>query len=78
MAGRIDLIQLRRGTAAVWSQLNPVLAAGEAGFESDTNKLKIGDGTSTWLALGYANQQIYIGDDPPANTSLIWIDTSAL
>ena len=47
-------IQLRRGTAADWTSVNPVLAAGEAGYESDTKKIKVGDGTSTWTALGYA------------------------
>lgn len=48
-------IQLRRGTAAQWSSANTVLAAGEAGFETDTSKFKIGDGTKTWTELGYAD-----------------------
>ncbi|CAB5218294.1 hypothetical protein UFOVP204_176, partial [uncultured Caudovirales phage] len=47
-------IQIRRGTSTEWTSVNPVLAGGEAGFESDTKKIKIGDGTSTWTALGYA------------------------
>ena len=47
-------IQLRRGTASQWTSINPVLAAGEAGFESDTLKIKIGDGTAHWNDLGYA------------------------
>ena len=47
-------IQLRRGLAAQWTSVNPVLAGGEAGFESDTLKIKIGDGTSHWNSLGYA------------------------
>lgn len=46
-------IKLRRGTAAQWTSANPVLAQGEAGFETDTYKLKIGNGTSTWNALTY-------------------------
>ena len=46
-------IQLRRGTAAQWTSANPVLAAGEIGTETDTGKLKVGDGTSTWSALAY-------------------------
>jgi hypothetical protein len=50
MANRI---QLRRGTAANWTSVNPVLAQGEAGFEVDTNRLKIGDGTTAWAALDY-------------------------
>lgn len=46
-------IKLRRGTAAQWTSANPVLAQGEVGFETDTNKLKIGNGSSTWSALNY-------------------------
>ena len=45
--------QLRRDTAANWTSNNPTLAAGEAGFETDTNKLKIGDGTTAWTSLAY-------------------------
>lgn len=47
-------IQLRRGTAAQWTASNPVLAAGEPAFESDTGKFKIGNGSSAWTALTYA------------------------
>lgn len=47
------LIQLRRGTATAWTTANPVLAAGEPGFEIDTGKSKIGDGAAAWTALPY-------------------------
>ena len=50
-------IQLRRGTVASganqWS--TQVLSQGEVGFESDTGKFKIGDGTTAWNSLGYAS-----------------------
>ena len=46
-------IQLRRGTAAAWTSANPVLASGEAGVETDTSKLKFGDGTTAWASLDY-------------------------
>lgn len=46
-------IQLRRDTAANWTAVNPVLALGEAGVETDTDKIKIGDGVSAWDALPY-------------------------
>ena len=46
-------MQQRRGTAQQWTAANPVLAAGEIGFETDTNKFKIGDGTNTWSLLKY-------------------------
>ena len=48
------VIKLRRDTAANWTSTDPTLAAGEAGFESDSNKLKIGDGSTAWTSLGYA------------------------
>jgi hypothetical protein len=50
----VTQIQLRRGTAAQWVSANPVLAAGEQGFETDTNKLKIGNGSTAWNSLSYA------------------------
>ena len=46
-------MQQRRGTATQWTTANPILAAGEIGFESGTNKFKIGDGVNTWSALTY-------------------------
>ena len=46
-------MQQRRGTAAQWTAANPVLAAGEIGFETDTNQFKIGDGSSAWSTLPY-------------------------
>ncbi len=46
-------IQVRRDTAANWTSVNPTLAAGELGFETDTGKLKIGTGSVAWASLGY-------------------------
>lgn len=44
-------IQIRRGTAAQWAAAPVPLAEGEPGIATDTNILKIGDGTSLWAAL---------------------------
>jgi hypothetical protein len=50
-------MQQRRGTAAQWISTNsgngPVLNPGEIGWESDTNKFKIGDGVNHWINLSY-------------------------
>ena len=46
-------IQIRRDTAADWTSVNPVLSGGEIGYESDTDKAKIGDGATTWNSLPY-------------------------
>ena len=51
----VTQIQVRRGTASSWTSANPTLAAGEWGLETDTGKVKIGDGTTAW------NSEPYIG-----------------
>jgi hypothetical protein len=48
-------IQLRRGTTAEWVASNPILAEGEVGVETDTKKLKVGDGLTVWASLPYIN-----------------------
>lgn len=40
-------------TAANWNVTNPILEIGEEGHETDTGKMKIGDGASNWIALDY-------------------------
>jgi len=47
------LIQFRRDTAANWVSVNPILAEGEVGWETDTGAYKLGDGVSAWTALSY-------------------------
>lgn len=44
---------LRSGAAALWASANPVLLAGEPGFETDTKKLRIGDGVTAFNALPF-------------------------
>lgn len=46
-------IKMRRGTASEWTSANPVLADGEIGFERNTNKFKIGNGSTAWSSLPY-------------------------
>jgi hypothetical protein len=46
-------IQVRRGTASDWTTANPTLAAGEVGFDTTSNKMKVGDGSTTWSTLPY-------------------------
>lgn len=49
----VTQIQVRRGTAAQWTSANPTLANGEWGYETDTNKAKIGNGSTAWNSLSY-------------------------
>ena len=53
-----DRIRLRRDTAANWTTANPVLLLAEAGYETDTGKLKLGNGTSTWTQLTYLAKSV--------------------
>jgi hypothetical protein len=48
-------IKLRRDTAANWTGSNPILALGEPGLETDTRKIKYGDGTTSWNQLAYSH-----------------------
>ena len=48
-------IQLRRGTASAWTAANPTLAIGEFAVETDTDKYKIGDGSTAWTSLDYSS-----------------------
>jgi hypothetical protein len=58
-AGTLELVASRRQirsdafTAARWAAVNPILQLGEIGYETDTNKLKVGDGVAEWNDLGY-------------------------
>ena len=46
-------IQIRRDTASNWTSVNPTLSNGELGLETDTKKLKAGDGSTAWTSLAY-------------------------
>ena len=48
-------ILLRRDNLINWNYNEPVLLSGEAGYVTDTGRLKIGDGQSNWSALPYLN-----------------------
>jgi hypothetical protein len=49
----VTQIQIRRGTASQWTSANPTLASGEFGYESDTGKFKLGNGSTAWTSLSY-------------------------
>jgi hypothetical protein len=55
-------IQLRRGSASQWSTVNPTLSSGEVGYETDTNKFKIGDGSSAWSSLDYFGGEVDLSE----------------
>lgn len=55
-------ILIRNDSAANWSTANPILSKGEMGIEIDTNKVKIGDGVTTWNSLSYFISQVNYSD----------------
>jgi hypothetical protein len=60
MSERLPTVQHKRGTAADIAAHNPVLAEGEFGVETDTFKVKVGDGTKTWTALPYVGSGVRV------------------
>jgi hypothetical protein len=54
-------IQFRRGTASEWTSVDPILAEGEMGIETDTNLFKIGNGNDTWTELPYGGLRGFVG-----------------
>lgn len=49
------VLRHRRDTAANWTSNNPVMQAGQLGYETDTLKFKFGDGSTSWISLSYAS-----------------------
>lgn len=61
-------LQLRRGTAALWTSTNPTLLQGEFGFETDTGAIKMGDGSTAWTGLPYYSTKIRTAAGAPSTS----------
>jgi len=48
-----DRLLIRRDTSSNWTTNNPILGSGEPGYETDTRKIKYGDGVTPWASLPY-------------------------
>jgi hypothetical protein len=68
--------KLRRDTANNWENANPVLLAGEPGLETDTNKIKYGNGSDNWNDLPYASGEGG-GGDPVTTLSHVELTNKA-
>lgn len=70
-------IKNRIDTSGSWSNKNPVLLAGEIGIESDTYRLKAGDGSTSWNNLPYlrgpAETNVSVSIEPSGGTET-WIE----
>lgn len=51
-------IALTSRNASVWQSENPVLLNGELGIESDSLRIKIGNGTDSWNNIAYVDANI--------------------
>ena len=65
----VTRIKLRRDTAANWTAQNPILAAGEPGLETDTGKIKYGNGVGRWNTIEHT------GGDALTNVGAITVQT---
>ena len=63
-------IQMRRDTAANWTSEDPTLASGEWGLETDTDKIKIGDGSTSWSSLDYRYEKL----EAVMQTASAWVN----
>ena len=77
----------RRDTASNWTSNNPTLLDGELGYETDTKKFKIGDGSTAWQSLDYlpipdTNRllagNLTVGGNFTVNGTTTTIDTTTL
>lgn len=70
-------IQVRNDIADNWTDINPVLAQGEPGYETDTGRIKYGDGQTAWNSLPYFS----VGNNPGIpggpNTSIQFNNTGS-
>ena len=56
----------RNDISSNWTQANPILLLGEIGVETDTNKLKVGNGVNNWNDLPYM-----MGDSGKSNIIIV-------
>lgn len=71
-------IQYRRGLSADWTSANPLLAEGEPGYETDTGRFKVGNGTTYWNDLIYVSGANLVSATPPASPRPgdVWFSTT--
>lgn len=62
-------LQFKRGKAQAFWAKNPILLSGQPAFETDTKRLKVGDGVTRYIHLPY------IGDGKDGKSAYeLWID----
>jgi hypothetical protein len=73
-------IQVRRDTLDDWISEDPILEAGEIGFEVDTNRIKIGNGFDSWSDLEYTSgaSSIKVSETEPSEVTegSVWFNST--
>jgi hypothetical protein len=67
----VATLLFRRGSTSEWASRNPVLLAGEPGFDYLLRILKVGDGTTHWLDLPGHSVDGDAENDVPAGLNVI-------
>lgn len=67
----IARFRIRRDTAANWNSINPTLQLGEPGLETDTRRVKYGDGATAWNGLAYSRALALWGDVSEIPTTIM-------
>ena len=65
-------LQFKRGTAKAFRNADPVLLSGQPGFETDTYKMKVGNGRLRWTELPYIGDHSKPKDGKSAYE--VWLD----
>lgn len=73
------VIAIRNATASEWQASNPVLNQGEIGYISDSQALKIGDGTTSFNSLPYVveGNEVRAETDSKIDESVVYYDQTA-
>lgn len=62
-------ISQRRADASEWTSENPTLPDGQLGFETDTKRYKMGDGSTAWTSLPYRDIPPIVAAGSPTTTA---------
>lgn len=74
----LSTFKFKRGTAARWAELNPILEQGEPGFVYDNNLLKIGDGVTRWNDLPYIQGKTEVSNFNSSSDFPLYGDSSVI
>lgn len=66
----VERIRIRRDTASTWTSANPTLGLGEMGIETDTGRIKVGDGSTAWGSLAYAYEKAPLASSKSGDYSI--------